>query len=177
MLKFLACCLLPDKNFTVIAFSDASMYATSMTQRNVLKATVADRMVWLPTPACVIAAERLSKALKTHTQMRQAICTSVLPSSKTPVNQKVYHLNTLHLYQRKLENEQRKNYRILISSCWHTDIRFFDFYSKRGLGRACKMWLIGLAKYSKRGLAKCGGTAGCETAEVTFYVSDSQSYL
>jgi len=40
------------------------MYATSMTQRNVLKATVPDRMVWLPKPACVIAAVRLSKALK-----------------------------------------------------------------------------------------------------------------
>ena len=40
------------------------MYATSMTQRDVLKATVPARMVWLPTPACVIAAVRLSKALK-----------------------------------------------------------------------------------------------------------------
>ena len=40
------------------------MYATSMTQRNVLKATVPDRMVWLPKPACVIATLRLSKALK-----------------------------------------------------------------------------------------------------------------
>jgi len=29
----------------VIAISDANMYATSMTQRNVLKATVPDRMV------------------------------------------------------------------------------------------------------------------------------------
>jgi len=40
------------------------MYATSMTQRNILKARVPDRMVWLPKPACVIAAVRLSKALK-----------------------------------------------------------------------------------------------------------------
>jgi len=48
----------------VIAFSDANMYATSMTQRNVLKATVPDRRVWLPKPACVIAAVRLSKALE-----------------------------------------------------------------------------------------------------------------
>ena len=44
-LKFLACCLLPDKNISVIAFSDANMYATSMTERNVFKATVPDRMV------------------------------------------------------------------------------------------------------------------------------------
>jgi len=35
-----------------------------MTQQNVSKATVPDRMVWLPKPACVIAAVRLSKALK-----------------------------------------------------------------------------------------------------------------
>jgi len=35
-----------------------------MTQCNVLKATVSDRTVWLPKPACVIAAVRLSKALK-----------------------------------------------------------------------------------------------------------------
>jgi len=40
------------------------MYSTSMTERNVLKATVPDRMVWLPKPACVIAAVRLSKALE-----------------------------------------------------------------------------------------------------------------
>jgi len=32
-------------NFTEIAFTDANMYATSITQRNVLKATVPDRMV------------------------------------------------------------------------------------------------------------------------------------
>jgi len=40
------------------------MYATSMMQRNVSKATVPDRRVGLPAPACVIAAVRLSKALK-----------------------------------------------------------------------------------------------------------------
>jgi len=33
------------KKFAVIAFSDANMYATSMAERNVLKATVPDRMV------------------------------------------------------------------------------------------------------------------------------------
>jgi len=33
------------KKCTVIAFSDANMYATSMTEGNVLKATVPDRMV------------------------------------------------------------------------------------------------------------------------------------
>jgi len=52
------------KKFTVIAFSDANMYGTSMTQRNVSKATVPDRIVWLPKPACVIAAVLLSKALR-----------------------------------------------------------------------------------------------------------------
>jgi len=50
-------------NFTVIAFTDAKMHATSMTQRSVSKTMVPDRMVWLP-KACVISAVRLSKALK-----------------------------------------------------------------------------------------------------------------
>ena len=40
------------------------MYVTSMTQRNVLKATVPDPIVWYPKPTCVIAAVRLSMALK-----------------------------------------------------------------------------------------------------------------
>ena len=44
------------------------MYATSMTQRNVSNATVPNRKIWLPKPACVIAAVRLSKDLKTRTQ-------------------------------------------------------------------------------------------------------------
>jgi len=35
-----------------------------MTQRNVLKTTILDRRVWFPKHACVIAAVRLSKALK-----------------------------------------------------------------------------------------------------------------
>ena len=52
------------RNFTVVAFTDANMYATSVTQRNVLKATVPDRIVRLPKPACVIAAVLLSKELK-----------------------------------------------------------------------------------------------------------------
>ena len=64
------------RNFTVIAFTDANMYATSMTERNVLKATVPDRMVWLPKPACVIAAVRLSKALASGLPNRKsaAVC-------------------------------------------------------------------------------------------------------
>jgi len=41
------------RNFTVIAFTDANLYAILMTQRNVLKVTVRDRMVWLLSPACV----------------------------------------------------------------------------------------------------------------------------
>jgi len=52
------------KKFAVIAFTDANMYATSMTQRNVLKAAFPDSMISLPKPACVIAAVRLSKALE-----------------------------------------------------------------------------------------------------------------
>ena len=55
------------RNFKVIAFTDVNMCATSVAQRNVLKATVPDRRVLtpsLPTPTCAIVASRLSKALK-----------------------------------------------------------------------------------------------------------------
>ena len=48
----------------VIAFTDANMYETWMTQRSVLKTAIPDRTVWFPKPACVIAAVRLSKAPK-----------------------------------------------------------------------------------------------------------------
>ena len=41
------------------------MYVTSMAQTNVSKATVPDRRIQLPTPAYVIVAVRLSKALNT----------------------------------------------------------------------------------------------------------------
>ena len=50
------------RNFAVIAFTDANMYATFMTQRNVLKAMVPDCMIVVPKPACVIADVHLSKA-------------------------------------------------------------------------------------------------------------------
>ena len=57
------------------------------------------------------------------------------PGIKTPVDQKnLIILTPCTSTQRKLENEQRKSYRILISSCWPTDMRLFDFHKKRGLG-------------------------------------------
>ena len=62
----------------------------------------------------------------------------MLPASKTPVNQN--NLSSQHPAplpsenEQRLENEQRKSYRFLISSCWTIDIRLFDFYRKRGLG-------------------------------------------
>jgi len=84
------------------------MYAISMTQRNVLKATVPGRMILLPKTACVIADVHLSKA-QTRTQRSQAIRTSVLPASTTPVNKKSIILTPSTSTQRKLENEQRKS--------------------------------------------------------------------
>ena len=93
-----------------------------MTQRNVSKATVPDRRAWLPTPAFVIAAVRLSKALKDA-------------HSKEPsIIQEIYHLTPCTSTQRKLENEQRKGHRILIWSCWTTDIWLFEYYRKWGIG-------------------------------------------
>ena len=43
------------------------------------------------------------------TQRSQEICTSVLPTSKTPVNQKIYHINTLHLYPAKTSKDSKTN--------------------------------------------------------------------
>jgi len=100
-LKLLACCVLPDKTFYGNCFYWYK-YVTSLMQwawiasikamvsksDRTAKAVVPDRTVWLPIPAWVIAAVRLSKALKTRTKRSQAICTSVLIASKTPVNQK-----------------------------------------------------------------------------------------
>jgi len=87
------------------------MYATSMTQRNVLKATVPDRMVRLPKPACVIAVVRLSKALKdAHSKVPSNLhVRGARPASKTPVNQKIYQLNTLHLYPAKTNKGSKTN--------------------------------------------------------------------
>ena len=68
-----------------------------------------------------------------RTQRSQAICTFVLPASKTPANQKNIILTPCNPTQRKrtkTRNEQRKSYRILIPSCWTIDIRLFDFLQK-----------------------------------------------
>jgi len=46
---------------------------------------------------------------QTRTQWHQAICTSVLPASETPVNQKIYHLNTLHLCPVKTNKDSKTN--------------------------------------------------------------------
>jgi len=78
-----------------------------------------------------------ARHLKTGTQRSQAICTSVVPASNTPINKKIDYINTLHLYPTKTNKHSKVNkesYRILISSCWTTDIQLFDFYRKRGLG-------------------------------------------
>ena len=106
-----------------------------MAQRNVLKATVPDRMVWLPKPACVSAAARLSKALKdAHSKGDKQSARPCCPLLKLLLIKISTVLTPCTSTQRKLENEQRKSYRILISSCWTTDILLFDFYRKRELG-------------------------------------------
>ena len=124
------------------------MYATSITQRNVLKATVPDRMVWLPKPAWVIAAVHLSKALKGDKQSARPCCSL----QKLLLIKKVNDLNTLHLYPaqtRKRTKKELPNSYIKLLKYRH---RLFDFYSKRGLGPdqshykqswaqfCCKMW-------------------------------------
>ena len=81
------------KNFSVIAFTDANMYAISMTQRNVLKATVPDRMVWLSKPACVIAVVRLSKAQ--HIKRRLS---GTLPKCRPPAHGMFVDRRTIYSY-------------------------------------------------------------------------------
>jgi len=60
---------------------------------------------------------------KTRTQRSQAICTSLLPASKIPLNQKIYHLNTLHLYAAKTNKERVTGFlyqavELPTSDCW-----------------------------------------------------------
>ena len=75
--KYHACCVLPDKKLTVIAFTDPNI-CTRLQWRNAkVKSNGSGWRVWLPTPACVIIAVRL----KTRTHRGQAICTSVQPAS------------------------------------------------------------------------------------------------
>jgi len=99
------------RNFTVIDFIDANMYVISMMQWAWIasnKTIVPDRTVWLPIHACVIAAVRLSKALKTRTQRNQAICTPVLIASKLLLFKKICHLNTLHLCPAQTRKRTKK---------------------------------------------------------------------
>jgi len=39
------------------------------------------------------------------------MCTSVLPASKSPVNQKIYHFNTLHLHPAQTRKRTKKELR------------------------------------------------------------------
>jgi len=74
-----------------------------------------------------------ARHLKTRTQRSQAICTSVLSASKTPVNQKIYQLNALHLYPaqtRKRTKKELPNSYIKLLNYRHP----FDFHRKWGLG-------------------------------------------
>ena len=89
------------RHFTVIAFTDANMYATSMMQHNVLKVTVPDRMVWLRNLPVLLLLCAWARHLKTRTQRSQAICTSLLPASKSPVNTKSIILTPCTSTQRK----------------------------------------------------------------------------
>ena len=49
-----------------------------------------------------------ARHLKTRTQRRQEIGTYVRPASETPDNQKIYHLNTLHLYPAQTRKRTKK---------------------------------------------------------------------
>ena len=71
-----------------------------------------------------------SRALKGARQSARLCC----PLLKLLLIKKSIILTPCTSTQRKLENEQRKSYRIHIPSCSTIDIRLFDFYGKGGLG-------------------------------------------
>ena len=141
---------------------------TRLRWRNAMFSKRRFRIVWsdslnLPVLSLLCAWER---DLNTRTQRRQAICTSVLPASKTPVNQKSlsYHLNTLHLYPaqtRKRTKKELPNSYIKLLKYRHP-----IFIVSEGLVQI----KVTITNHGCNSVVKCGGTAGCETAEVTFYV-------
>jgi len=133
-LKFLACCVLPDWTFCgncfywwkcVRDFDDATQ---CFKKRRF-------RIVWsdslnLPVLSLLCA---WARRLKTRTQRSQAICTSMLSASKTPVNQKSYHLNALHLYPAQTRKQTKKE----LPNSYIKRLNYrhpFNFYKKRGLG-------------------------------------------
>jgi len=78
--KSLACCVIPDKKLYGNCLYWYKYVRDSDGTTQWLKATVPDRRVWIPTPACVIVAVRLSKALR-RALKSQAVCTSVRSAS------------------------------------------------------------------------------------------------
>jgi len=93
------------------------------------------RNVWsysqnLPVLSLMCAWARHRRALEGAKHSARLCC----PLLKLLLIKKSIILTPCTSTQRKLENEQRKSHRILISSCATTDIRLFDFYGKRGLG-------------------------------------------
>jgi len=57
------------------------------------------------------------------------MCTSVLPTSKIPVIQKIYHLNTLHLYPvqtRKRAKKELPNFYVKLLNYRHPIVRFLQ---------------------------------------------------
>jgi len=70
-----------------------------------------------------------ARHLKARTQRSQATCTSVLPASKSPVNQKIYHLNKLSLYpaqtRKRTKKELPKSY-IKLLNFRHPIVRFLQ---------------------------------------------------
>jgi len=70
-----------------------------------------------------------ARHLKMRTQWSQAMCTSVLSASKTPVYKKIYHLNTLHLHPaqtRKRTKKELPNSYIKLLNCRHPIARFLQ---------------------------------------------------
>ena len=117
------------RNFTVIA--SLMQTGTRLRWRNAMFYKRRFRIVRsdslnLPVLSLLCAWER---HLHMRTQRSQAMCTSVLPASKTLVYQKIYHLNTLHLYPAQTRKRTKKgllNSYIKLSNYPHPIFRFLQ---------------------------------------------------
>ena len=80
---------------------------------------------------------------------------------------KVYHLNTLHLYPAQTRKRTKK--RITEFLYQAVEIPTSD-YSIFTVSEGLVQIKVTITNHGRNFVAKCGGTAGCETAEVMFYV-------
>ena len=109
------------------------------------------RIVWsdslhLPVLSLLCAwARHLKTPLKGVKQSARPCC----PLLKLLLIKKSIILTPCTSTQRKLENEQRKSYRILMSNCWTTDIRSISDHSRHNRSRLWSRLHTALAQITR----------------------------